>query len=425
MTFGLLPLTINKAHNEWMKRPAKQTLTALTTSNSASSSAPITTALRLDTKSLDFRIEVLVAFATWLAITTITIWHLVIDDTVSNAATSYVALLFVAFMVSFLLSTSETIHPEKSVRQWHLLGQICVIFALYFSLEIKYVPILATIWSTQLPQYFSLRHSIMLSGLASVVIYLSFHYYWHYDSAMMSAFVYWMFNIFGVMTMHRAILADKAKEQANQLNRELIATQSLLTEATRQSERLRISRNIHDVVGHHLTALTINLQVASHLAEGQAKEAIDQSWSVAKLLLGDVRTAVSEIRDMSAIDLNGALQRLFDNIPRLQIDCTIDPQIKITEVSLAEMLLRSVQEALTNSLKHGHSKQVWIDLSLQGTQLLLHIKDNGYRDKGLIEAGNGLTGMAERVAALGGEFEYQANAPYFSIKIKVAIKHEG
>lgn len=109
------------------------------------------------------------------------------------------------------------------------------------------------------------------------------------------------------------------EEQANQLNRELIATQSLLSEATKQSERLRISHNIHDVVGHHLTALTINLQVASHLTDGKGKEAVDQSYSVAKLLLSDVRSAVSEIRDMSVIDLRSALQRLFDNTPKLTV----------------------------------------------------------------------------------------------------------
>ena len=52
----------------------------------------------------------------------------------------------------------------------------------------------------------------------------------------------------------------EAKEHANQLNRELLATQELLSQASKQAERVRIARNIHDLLGHHLTALTINLR---------------------------------------------------------------------------------------------------------------------------------------------------------------------
>jgi signal transduction histidine kinase len=127
-----------------------------------------------------------------------------------------------------------------------------------------------------------------------------------------SATLFLMFNLFALIMMNTAIKERRAREQANQLNRELLATHSLLRQASQQAERVRIARNIHDLLGHHLTALTINLQVASRIVEGEAKEKVEQCHSLSKVLLSDVREAVSEIRDKSNIYLKDALEILVE-----------------------------------------------------------------------------------------------------------------
>ena len=81
-----------------------------------------------------------------------------------------------------------------------------------------------------------------------------------------------MFNIFALFMINTANTERQAKERANQLNCELIATQKLLSQASKQAEWVRIARNIHDLLGHHLTALTINSQVATRITQGEAKE---------------------------------------------------------------------------------------------------------------------------------------------------------
>ena len=113
-----------------------------------------------------------------------------------------------------------------------------------------------------------------------------------------------IFNLFAMIMSNTAIKESKAREEADALNRQLLSTQQLKKQALTQDERLRIARNIHDVLGHHLTALTINLQVASRKAdllestESQAiKRQVEQSHSIAKLLLSDVREAISDIRE--------------------------------------------------------------------------------------------------------------------------------
>ena len=76
----------------------------------------------------------------------------------------------------------------------------------------------------------------------------------------------------------------EAREEQRRLNAELRATRALLAESSRLGERMRISRELHDLVGHHLTALSLNLEVASHLVSGQAQEHVRQAQSVARLL---------------------------------------------------------------------------------------------------------------------------------------------
>ena len=88
----------------------------------------------------------------------------------------------------------------------------------------------------------------------------------------------------------------EAREEQRRLNAELRATRALLAESSRLGERMRISRELHDLVGHHLTALSLNLEVASHLVSGQAQEHVRQAQSVARLLLSDVREVVSQLR---------------------------------------------------------------------------------------------------------------------------------
>ena len=68
----------------------------------------------------------------------------------------------------------------------------------------------------------------------------------------------------GFVAMRQA----EAREEQRRLNSELRATRALLAESTRLTERMRISRELHDLLGHHLTALSLNLEVATHLSEG-------------------------------------------------------------------------------------------------------------------------------------------------------------
>ena len=194
--------------------------------------------------------------------------------------------------------------------------------------------------------------------------------------------------------------ADSREEQ-RRLNSELRATRTLLTESSRIGERMRISRELHDLVGHHLTALSLNLEVASHLVSGHAHEHVRQAQSVAKLLLSDVREVVSKLREDDAIDLTEALKALVEGVPGLNIHLHLPPRFAMDDPRRAQVLLRCAQEIITNTLRHANARNLWLRFERDGAELAIRARDDG-RGAGDLHQGNGLTGMRERLAQIGG-----------------------
>jgi signal transduction histidine kinase len=143
--------------------------------------------------------------------------------------------------------------------------------------------------------------------------------------ALMQSLLYAGFSTFVFVTGYVAKLQANARDDQRRLNAELRAARALLAENSRVGERLRISRELHDLLGHHLTALILNLEVAGHLSEGEAHAHVKQSHALAKLLLSDVREAVSEMRQDNAIDILSALAPRLNPCPGLISNSTPMP----------------------------------------------------------------------------------------------------
>lgn len=196
----------------------------------------------------------------------------------------------------------------------------------------------------------------------------------------------------------------KARDELRRVNSELRATQSLLAENTRIAERVRIARELHDLIGHHLTALSLNLEVASHTAEGKAKEHAQRAGSIARLLLSDVREVVSDMRQGDRVDLREAIRELASGVPEPTIHLDIPDELSLTDPKRAQILLRCAQEVITNAVRHAQARNLWIRLAADDDGLRLEAQDDG---RGVIELlpGNGLTGMRERIKELDGRLE--------------------
>ncbi len=202
-----------------------------------------------------------------------------------------------------------------------------------------------------------------------------------------------------------AFRQQNAKEELRMLNTELKATQVLLADSSRINERLRISRELHDLIGHHLTALTLNLEAASHMTEGKPQTYVKKAHSIARLLLSDVREVVGKFRQSGTLDLGLAVKELLSGLPRLKVKALIPDEFLVEDPKLAQTILRCAQELITNTMKHAEANNIEVKLYRTDKAVILEIKDDGI-GLGHSQSGNGMTGMAERVKLLNGSCEY-------------------
>lgn len=225
--------------------------------------------------------------------------------------------------------------------------------------------------------------------------------------AVMQSLLYGGFSMFIFVTSLVARQQTQARDEQRRLNSELRATRALLAESARVNERTRISRELHDLLGHQLTALTLNLEVAGHLAKGQALDHVKRSHALAKLLLGNVREVVSQLRETGAIDLAAALRPLTENVPSLDIQLEIEDPLNVEDPQRAHVLLRCTQEIITNAVRHAGARHLWIRVYREAPdRVVVEARDDGV-GADMVNVGNGLRGMRERLQQCGGQLQVE------------------
>lgn len=209
------------------------------------------------------------------------------------------------------------------------------------------------------------------------------------------------FQLFAFVTASIAKSEARGRDALARANAELRAAQELLEESCRLSERARISGELHDVLGHNLTALNIHLEVARHVAGGKALEHVQKSQVLAKVLLRDVREVVSAVRGNDQIDVRRAVEALVGGLPHPQIHLTLAGDLRVEDSASAHTLLRCIQEITTNTLRHSGAENLWIEVYQAEGGVEMRARDDG-RGAKAVKAGSGLTGMRQRLEKMGG-----------------------
>jgi signal transduction histidine kinase len=200
--------------------------------------------------------------------------------------------------------------------------------------------------------------------------------------------------------------------------RSLISEQKLRKEAERlawenevlatELERTRIAREIHYTLGHSLTALKLQLELASRMldiGDTKARDAVSQAEQLAARSLTDTRVALQSIRN-SDFDFEKALEDLLHELRttalfEVTLDCANLPKLSN---AIGYQLYRVIQECTTNTLKHAQASALEVSLSADTAQVSLDVKDDGVGFDATNKAdGFGLKGIRERIASLRGE----------------------
>ena len=203
--------------------------------------------------------------------------------------------------------------------------------------------------------------------------------------------------------------AETARALA-ETNHELRSAQAIIANTARDAERLRISRELHDAWGHELTALGLQLEIASHVTEpGRANDHVLQARGLAGELLAKVRDVVSTLREDERYDLKGALEALAQNVPTPAVHVEVAHGLRVGP-DQAHALIRCAQEAVTNAVRHAEASNLWLQVTADGGGVRLVARNDGSPRPIASAPGSGLVGMRERVECLGGKLAVRTGA---------------
>lgn len=214
--------------------------------------------------------------------------------------------------------------------------------------------------------------------------------------------------------------AERERARAETLLEQLQASHSELRAARERElamaaveERMRLARDIHDGLGHYLTALNVQLQAAARLQQRdpeRAAAALGACREVAQAALDEVRRSVAAMQPspLDGRSLDVAIERLVADFGHsMMLEARFEQQgdMPLLPPALAQTLYRAAQEGLTNAHKHGAATQVVVSLACLPDSVRLKVRDNG-QAAGAPPAngGYGLAGVRERVERLGGIF---------------------
>ncbi|GAA4748520.1 hypothetical protein GCM10025783_20850 [Amnibacterium soli] len=196
-----------------------------------------------------------------------------------------------------------------------------------------------------------------------------------------------------------------------------------------EQERLRIARELHDVLAHSLSSITVQAGVGLHLAPGRpeaatealetirtaSREALDEVRSVLGVLRGDEDAPLAPGPDLDALPL------LVEDVRRTGARVVLDDRLQPRPSRPVQLAVyRVVQEALTNARRHAPGAAVEVALARDGSVVTASVRDRRPRaEPPPLVAGNGITGMRERAASLGGSLEVTAHDDGVEVALKV------
>ena len=220
---------------------------------------------------------------------------------------------------------------------------------------------------------------------------------------------------FAVLAAHLMRREAESRAELARANRELLATRELVVQGSRAAERLRIARELHDAIGHHLSALSINLEVAGLGLDRGGRDArgpLEKAQTLTRSMLSEVRNVVGQLRREEATDLAAALTSIAAAIPSPAIHLSLPAALPPVDAERAQAILRCAQECVTNAIRHASARNLWIELDASGGGLGLRVRDDGRGAPDLAE-GSGLAGMRERLTALRGRLRVAPGPPGF------------
>ena len=239
-----------------------------------------------------------------------------------------------------------------------------------------------------------------------------------------------LFYILSAITERHRI--EEELRMASQANRELNSYLALSEKIAEDRERKRIAREIHDTLGHALTGISAGIDAVKVLVDidtNRAKEQLNNVSVVVRDGIRDVRGSLNKMRP-GALENNTLKEALikiireYEAISNLEIHLRYEWDNIDLDIAKEDIVFRVIQESITNSVRHGHAKTIWIEL-LEKETYVMTIQDDGIGFDEL-HYGYGLKQMQERLMIIGGSVRFENRDGFYThIEIpKIGGRHD-
>jgi signal transduction histidine kinase len=279
------------------------------------------------------------------------------------------------------------------------------------------------------------REAFVLNGAIYLVLLLILNIWEEAKFSWQLAFGLFCGMVFVILFSEIVLSEQNIRNEVERLNTELSAANIILhdyavkvEELAIVRERNRLARDIHDGLGHYLTALDMQIKAAQAVLDQDRPRAIDaltKAQALAEGALSDVRQSVAALRGDPTLSqpLPDAIDSLLSECRAeglvAEINTTGEYQLLTTQADLT--LYRVAQEALTNVRKHALASRVDVTLVYETTRICLTVCDNGIGTEQL-EGGFGLFGLRERVQLLHGSMSIRtAPRQGFCLEVELPV----
>lgn len=204
-------------------------------------------------------------------------------------------------------------------------------------------------------------------------------------------------------------------------NRELRAAREEIARLAVAEERLRFSRDLHDLLGHSLSVVVLKAELAARLAAGDPARAAAEMADVervARQALHEVREAVAGYRQPS---LSHELDSAREVLSAAGIACRYHTEPGPLSPALEGILAWAVREAVTNVARHSRARSCTLAVTREGRTVQLEVVDDG-RGSVDVSPGSGLRGIDERVRSRGGSLLVDGRSGGFRLTVTMPVR---
>ena len=190
------------------------------------------------------------------------------------------------------------------------------------------------------------------------------------------------------------------------------------------NERNRISQELHDSLGHLLMALSMNVKYLKTINDkGKINTEVNELELLINKSIQNLRTTVYNLKELDQnFNLYNEIMTIiakFNNLGMIKITLDYDSNIEKSSINIKNILITTIKESITNSLKHGNASRISISIKLIINTIELIIKDNGDGCKNILKS-NGLNGIENRFKKLNGNVNF-TSSPKKGFAVNVTI----